>query len=246
MSKNIIFITILLLWNTAWAKDSDKFTSVRLETTFSKTELDSKDSSGGKLRLISNNNFGASLSLAEHWNSKNTTFIKAQYNKLSFNELSSVLMENPTQSLLSLGVGHTYSINEGFRISGGLYLNEEVFVRSKDVGILTIDKFSNIVIESDAEYDFVSLSDLALGANGTIDISAPFNAEAYGATEGSGNYEVKTSVGYGGALYGRKFLDGYSIEGSIFFKIKSAETSVTTQNIINQGIGLRIAIPFGY
>lgn len=245
MSKKIIFSVVLMALSNVWAKDSDKFTSIRVETSFSKTELDSKDANGEKLRLLSNNNLGVALSLAEHWDTNNTTFLKVQYNNLSFNQVSSVIINNSDQSLLGLGVGHTYTLNSNLRLSGGLYLNEEIFVRAKDTGILTIDKFSNVVLKTDIEYDLVSLKDVSLGASGGVDVSAPFKAEAYGATEGSGNYEVKPAIGYGGSLYGRKFLYGYSIEGSIFVKLKSTETSVSTQNIINQGIGLRVAIPFG-
>lgn len=246
--KNIIFALILGLSLNAHSQEEEKsnFSSLRVETNFSTVEIGAVDSNQGKLKLLSKNNLGVGLSLAENWNKDNTSFIKFQYNKLDFNSLQNLNIENLSQSLTWLSVGHTYTFTDSFRVSGSLIMGEELYVRAKDIGVLTVDKFSNFLIKTDAELDFVNKKNFSLGGQVSLEGSAPFSAEAYGATEGTGNYEVKTALAYGGALYGRKYLDGYSLEGSLFFKLKNASTTITEQSVSTQGISLRLAIPFGY
>jgi hypothetical protein len=110
---------------------------------------------------------------------------------------------------------------------------------------LTIDKFSNWIVKAEMDWDIVNKERFSLGLNAGLDISAPFDAVAYENTEGS-NYKVNSSLGYSTGAYGRKYFEGYSIEGSLFIKVKEAKTSITDQSITSQGINLRIAIPFGY
>lgn len=246
--KNIIFIVTFALSLTTYATEEEKsnFSSLRAETNFSTVEITSVDSNNEKLKLLSKNNLGIGLSLAENWNKNNTSFIRVQYNKLDFNALGNLTVENLSNTLTWLSVGHTYSITDSFRISGSLIMGEELYVRAKDVGLLTVDKFSNYLIKTDAELDMVNKKDFSLGGQVSLEGSAPFSAEAYGATEGSANYEVKSALAYGTALYGRKYLDGYSIEASLFIKVKNASTSITDQSVSTQGLSLRVAIPFGY
>lgn len=246
--KKIILICVLFSSYKSFAKKEtfQDFSSLRVETNYSKVEINAQDENQQKLRLLSNNNLGMGISLVEHWDEKQTSNIKIQYNKMSFNPLSITPIDNLNQSITLLSVGHTYSFSEFFRLNGSLIFGEELYVRSKDIGFLTIDKFSNLILKFEMDYDIVNKEKFTIGINGGVDLSAPFEAQSYDNTEGTANYKVDAALGYSGSLYGRKYLNGYSLEGSLFMKIKDSKTSVTDQNIITQGINLRLAIPFGY
>lgn len=225
-------------------KETINFSSIRTELTYSFTEIESVDGAGAKLRLLSQSNMGIAVGYTEHWNSHNTTHIKAAYNSVVFKTPETSSIENTNLSLISFGIGHTYSFSEKLRLNAGFYLTEDVYIRAKSVTVLTLDKFLNPSIKGDLEYDFLEINNFKLGGSANLEVSAPFTAERYESTEG--NYEVNTAFGSGATIYARKFLKGYSIEGNLFYRNKSAKTSITNQTTTNQGIGLRIAIPFGY
>ena len=249
-----IYIISLILFSFLYSKAEDKvkiieketvtFSSLRLETGFSFTEIESVDSNGGKLRLISKSNIGVGLGYTEYWSKEHVTSLKANFNQISFNVPNLLNIESTEASLLSFGINHTYNFNENLRLNLGAYLSEEIFIRAKNSTTLTLDKFLNPLVKSEVEYDFVDTNNFKIGSNLNIEVSAPFKAERYESTEG--NYEVDPSLGTGASIYARKFLNGYSIEGSIFYKRKNAKTSITEQITSNQGLTLRLAIPFGY
>lgn len=225
-------------------KEITNFSSVRTELNYSFTEIESVDSNGAKLRLLSENHTNLSLSYAEHWNKKNTTILKLGYGNLNFKNSDRSSIENTKLSLLSFGLGHTYSFSNKLRVHAGVYWNEDVYVRSKTINLLTLDKFLNPSLKTELEYDFVELKNFEIGTNLSLELSAPFTAERYETTEG--NYDVNPALGSGLGIYARKFLNGYSIEGSLFYKNKKSKTSITEQTTTSQGIGFRVAIPFGY
>lgn len=243
MKTNIVLFLSLLIISVKVMAD-DRFTSIRLESNYSFTEIESTDTNNQKSRLLSKSNPGISVSLAEHWNSKNTTSIKFYYNQLSLKKSEGAEIEGLEQTLTSFGVTHNYSYSDNLRFALSGMFTEELYLRSKSASSLTLDKFLNPQLKLDTEYDLFKTSNLTFGTALNLDVSAPFTAEKYESTEG--NYSVDASLGFGGAVYGRKFFKNYSLEGSVFIKNKSATTSTTTQNTLNQGVSLRIAIPFGY
>lgn len=225
-------------------KEITNFSSIRTDINYSFTEIESVDPNGAKLRLLSESHTGLSLSYAEHWDKSNTTTIKLGYGNLNLKNPDSSNIENTKLSLLSFGIGHTYSFNNNFRFHAGVYWNEDVYVRAKTTNLLTLDKFLNPSLKTDLEYDIVELNNFEIGTNLSLDLSAPFTAERYETTKG--NYDVNPALGTSVGVYARKFLNGYSIEGSLFYKNKKSKTSITEQTTTSQGIGFRIAIPFGY
>lgn len=252
----LIFLSFLFVSNQLLAQNTEKenvkiiekettsFSSLRTDVSYTFTEIESVDANGAKLRLLSETNTGVALSYTEHWDNQNTTSLKLGYNSLNFKNPDSSNVENTKLSLMSFGFGHTYSFNKKFRVHAGIYWNEEVYIRAKNTNLLTLDKFLNPSVKTDAELDFVEINNFKLGSSLSVEVSAPFTAERYETTEG--NYAVDPALATGACIYARKFLNGYSIEGNVFYKNKKAKTSITEQTTVSQGIGLRLAIPFGY
>lgn len=240
--KKLLLLSFLLL--SSVSKAQDQFTSFRIDTSYSFTEISAVNGAGARARINSISNPGLGLSLVEHWDQKNTTSIKFNYNAAKFEKSDAIPIEGLDQPLVSFGIKQTHSFSSWFRSSLGLFLEEQLFIRQNSPTTLTADKFLNPVLSLDAEFDLLKRKNMDLGAAINLDLTAPFRSDAYPGYESA--YNVNAAFGYGGTVYGRKYFKSFSLEGSLYYKTRSAHTTVADQTSINEGVAIRIAVPFGY